>query len=97
MVKEIAAEKARAGLWHAVVYPNVAGRTKGKIAQSKNASPGSFAMVDKAQVARICLWCYFVFLFCFASFSCVSLSMNPRPFAQSFVDMHAYGQLHAVN
>ena len=28
MAKQIAAEKARAGLWHAVVCPNMTGRTK---------------------------------------------------------------------
>ena len=35
MAKWIAAEKARAGLRHAVVCPNVTGRTKERIAQSK--------------------------------------------------------------
>ena len=34
MAKWIAAEKARAGLRHAVVCPNVTGRTKERIAQS---------------------------------------------------------------
>ena len=33
--KCIAAEKARTGLRHAVVYPDVTGRTKERIAQSK--------------------------------------------------------------
>ena len=33
MAKWIAAEKARAGLWHAVVCPNVTGRTEERIAQ----------------------------------------------------------------
>ena len=32
MVKWVAAEKVRAGLRHAVVCPNVTGRTKGRIA-----------------------------------------------------------------
>ena len=45
MVKWIAAEEARAGLGHAVVCPNVAGRTKESIAQSKRARPGSLAIV----------------------------------------------------
>ena len=46
MAKPIAAEKARAGLWHAVVCPNVTGRTKERIAQSKRARAGSLALVD---------------------------------------------------
>ena len=37
MAKLIAAEKARAGLRHAVVCPNVTGRTKKRITQSKRA------------------------------------------------------------
>ena len=40
MAKWIAAEKARAGLWYAVVCPNVTGRTKESIAQSKRARAG---------------------------------------------------------
>ena len=43
MAKWIAAEKARAGLLHAVVCPNVTGRTKERIAQSKRARAGSLA------------------------------------------------------
>ena len=46
MVKWIAAEEARAGLRHAVVCPNVTGRTKERIAQSKRARAGSLALVD---------------------------------------------------
>ena len=46
MVKLIAAEKAKAGLRHAVVCPNVTGRTKNRIAQSKRARTGSLALVD---------------------------------------------------
>ena len=45
MAKWIAAEKAKAGLRHAVVCPNVTGRTK-RIAQSKRARAGSLALVD---------------------------------------------------
>ena len=40
------AEKAKAGLWHAVVCPNVTGRTKKRIAESKQARAGSLALVD---------------------------------------------------
>ena len=46
MAKCIAAEKARAGLRHAVACPNVTGRTKEKIAQSKRARADSLAIVD---------------------------------------------------
>ena len=46
MAKWITAEKNKARLRHAVVYPNVTGRTKEKIAQSKRARAGSLALVD---------------------------------------------------
>ena len=46
MAKWIAAEKTKAGLRHAVVCPNVTGRTKESIAQSKRARAGSLALVD---------------------------------------------------
>ena len=46
MAKLIAAEKIRAGLRHAVVGPNVVGRTKERIAQSKRTRAGSLAIVD---------------------------------------------------
>ena len=42
----IVTEKAKAGLRHAVVYPNVTGRIKKRIAQSKRACAGSLALVD---------------------------------------------------
>ena len=53
--KWIAEEEARAGLRHAVVCPNVTGRTKERIAQSKRACAGSLALVDQPQVARTCI------------------------------------------
>ena len=46
MAKWIVAEKAKAGLRHAVVCPNVTGRTKERITQSKRARAGSLAFVD---------------------------------------------------
>ena len=46
MAKWINAEKNKAGLRHAVVCPNVTGRTKERIAQSKRARAGSLALVD---------------------------------------------------
>ena len=46
MAKWIAAEKARAGLRYAAVCPNVTGRIKERIAESKWARAGSLAIVD---------------------------------------------------
>ena len=46
MAKWIVAEKTKAGLRHAVVCPNVTGRTKERIAQSKRTRAGSLALVD---------------------------------------------------
>ena len=45
MAKWIAAEKARNGLRHEVVCPNVTGRNKERIAQSKYARAGSLDIV----------------------------------------------------
>ena len=53
MAKLIVAEKARAGLRHAVARRNVTGRTKERIAQSKWARAGSLAIVDEPQVTRL--------------------------------------------
>ena len=55
MAKRIAAEEAMAGLGHAVVCPNVAGKTKERISQSKRTRAGSLALVDWPQVARLCI------------------------------------------
>ena len=46
MVKWIAAEKARAGLRHAAVCPNVTGKIKERITQSEQARAGSLALVE---------------------------------------------------
>ena len=46
MATLISAEKVSAGLWLVVVSPNVTGRTKERIAQSKRARAGSFAVAD---------------------------------------------------
>ena len=45
VAKWIAAEKTRAGLREAVVYPNVTGMTRERIAQSKRARAGSLAII----------------------------------------------------
>ena len=46
MAKWIVAKKNKAGLRHAVVCPNVTGRTKERIAQNTRARAGSLALVD---------------------------------------------------
>ena len=46
MEKWIVAENTKAGLRHAGVRPNVTGRTKERIAQSKRTRAGSLALVD---------------------------------------------------
>ena len=46
MAEWIVAEKSKAGLRHAVVCPNVTGKTKKRISQSKRARAGSLALVD---------------------------------------------------
>ena len=48
MAKVITAEKVRAGLRHAVVCPNVTGRTKERIFQRKRPRAGLLAIVDLA-------------------------------------------------
>ena len=54
MAKWIVAEKVWARLRHEVVCPNVAGRTKERITQSKRTRAGSLAIVDQPQMARTC-------------------------------------------
>ena len=91
MAKLIAAEKARPGLWCAVICPSVTGRAKERIAQSKRARAGSLAIVDQPQVARTCILRADVVL----SFSGVTfvlfclvfvflISLKPRSFVESF-------------
>ena len=46
MTKWIAAERANTAMRHAVACPNVAGRTKERVAQSKRARAGLLAIVD---------------------------------------------------
>ena len=46
MSKWIVAGKTKAGLRHAVVWPNVTGRTKERIAYIKRTRAGSLALVD---------------------------------------------------
>ena len=94
MAKWIAAEKARAGLRHAVVCPNVTGRTKEKIAQSKRARAGRSPLLishkwrELVSSGRLVCRCHDAFsgvtfvLFCFVFV--FMLSLKPRPFIQSF-------------
>ena len=46
MAQWIVADKSKAGLRHAVVSPNVTGRTRERIDQSKRARASSLALVD---------------------------------------------------
>ena len=46
MARWIAAEKVRGGLRHAIVCPNVKGRTKERIGQSKRFRNGSLVIAD---------------------------------------------------
>ena len=104
MAKWIVAEKAKAGLRHAVVCPNVTGRTKERISP-KQADSCRFArsllishkwreIASSWRLVCRChdvfLWCYICFvLLCFASFFIFMLSLKPRPFVQSSFDMQA--------
>ena len=75
MAKWIAAKKTQAGLRHAVVYPNVTGRTKERIAQSKRAlvlvrSPllTSHKWRELVPSGRLVCRCHDVFLWCYVCF-----------------------------
>ena len=74
MAKGIAAEEARAGLRHAMVYPNLTGRTKERIAQSKRArlvrSPFliSHKWRELVSSGRLVYRCHDVFLWCYLCF-----------------------------
>ena len=79
MAKWIVIEKTKSGLQHAVVCPNVTGRTKKRITQSRRAHAGSLALLtshkwrELVSSGRLVCRCHGVFslvlcLFCFASF-----------------------------
>ena len=81
-----------------VACPNVTGRSKERIAQSKRALAGSLAIVDSfgrfrfvcLSIPYYCLSQAFCFVFVFF------LSLKSRPFVQSFFDMHAPRPTHIV-
>ena len=54
MAKWIVAEKGRARIRHAVMCPNMMGRMKERIPQSKRARFGSLAIVEYPQMAQTC-------------------------------------------
>ena len=91
MAKWIAAEKVSAELRHAVVCPNVTGRTKERISQSKRARAGSLAIVEQSQMARACIlrlifWFAYVLSFSgvtFVLFCSVSSCFYQRPRSSS--------------
>ena len=75
MAKWIAAEKAKAGLRRSVVCPNVTGRTKEMIAQSKSGlvlvrSPllTSHKWRELVSSGRLVCRCHDVFLWCYVCF-----------------------------
>ena len=94
MAKWIAAEKAKAGLRHVVVCPNVTGSTKKMIAQSKRSRAGSLVIiVDWPQLARTRILRALLFADAMLTFSSVSLFFfllfllnHPRPFVQLLFD-----------
>ena len=93
MAKWVAAEKVKAGLRHEEVCPNVTGRAKERIAQSKRARAGSLVIVDQPQVVQTCILrvdvvlsfsglTYALFLFRFRPFY---FYQRPRLFVRSIV------------
>ena len=64
-----------------IVCPNVAARTKDRIAQSKRARAGCLAIVDKAQVARSCI--LRAFLGCLQMPCCLALALRLLCFVSS--------------
>ena len=99
MAKWIVAEKAKAGLRHAVVCPNVTGKDQGEDSPKQAGScwfarPCSLATSGANSyppgVWRLVCRChevFFRFLFCFVFVFMISL--KPRPFVQSCFDMQA--------
>ena len=102
MANWIVAEKTKAGLRHAVVCPNVTGRTKKRIAQRKRGSMlvrspllTSHKWRELVSSERLVCRCHGVFslvlrFFCFASFFVSMRSLKPRPFVRSSFDMQAF-------
>ena len=74
MAKRIVAEKAKAGLRHAVVCPNVTGRTTERIAQSSGLVQVRSPMLtshkwrELASSGRLVCRCHDVFLWCYVCF-----------------------------
>ena len=103
MAKWIVAEKTKAGLRHAVVCPNVTGRTKEEDSPKQAGScwfarPSlliSHKWRELVSSGRLVCRCHGVFslvlrLFYFASFFVSMLSLKPRSFVQSSFDMQAF-------
>ena len=86
MAEWITAEKAKAGLWHSVVCPNVTGRTKERIAQGKRARAVATCGANLYPLGG----CRLVFLGCYVCFNLFHFRFflfslkKPRPFVQSF-------------
>ena len=103
MAKWIVAEKTKAGLRHAVVCPNMTGRTKKRIFHSPKQAGScwrsplltSHKWRELVSSRRLVCRCHGVFplvlgLFYFASFFVCMLSLKLWPFVQSSFDMKAF-------
>ena len=85
MAKLVSVEKVRVGVRHAVLCPNVTGRTNERIAQNKRAHASSLAMVDKPQVARTSILRFLLLFTMLCCFSLVLLHLFGFPFVWFFV------------
>ena len=88
IAKWIAAEKTRAGLWHAAVCPNVTGITKERMAQTSVLVLVRSLLLSIGHKWRLpmpyCLFLAFRFFLVFSFVFIFLLSLNPQPFVQSF-------------
>ena len=77
-------EKVKAGLRHAVVCPNVTGRTKDRTAQSKRVCVGSLEIVDKP------MWRKLIYSGRFADVRCLLLALRFFLFCFVFVFLFSF-------
>ena len=94
MAKWVAAEKARAGLRHAVVCPNVTGKTKEKIVQSKRARVGSLTILVSHKWRELAVPSGRFFVLFFVDF--YKAATLRSIVLRSSICMHAPRQPHAV-
>ena len=100
MAEWIPAEKAKAGLRHAIVCPNVTGRTEERIAKAsglvlvRSLLLTSHKWRELVSSGRLVCKCHVVFLCCYVRFVLLRffvsmLSLKPRPFVQVSFDTQA--------